>query len=58
MEMRRRATKICLSMMGCITGCSEALKGNEETLNDDEKVLKGIGLVTLEGDKEALKANG
>ena len=57
MEMRRRATKICLSMMGCITGCSEALKGNEETLNYDGKVLNGIG-VTLECDEEALKANG
>ena len=50
MEGRRRATKICLSMTGCITGGSEALKANEEALNDDGKALKGIG-VTLEGDE-------
>ena len=56
MEMRRRATKICLSMTGCNTGGSEALKGNEEALNDDGKALKGIG-VTLEGDGVALKSN-
>ena len=37
------ATKIRLSMTGCITGGSEALKGNEEALNDDGKALKGIG---------------
>ena len=43
MERRRRATKIRLSMTGCITGGSEALKGNEEALNDDGKALKGIG---------------
>ena len=42
MERSRRATKICLSMKGCITGGSEALKGNEEALNDDGKALKGI----------------
>ena len=48
----RRVTKICLSMTGCITGGSEALKGNEEALNDDRKALKGIE-VTLEGDEEA-----
>ena len=53
----RRATKIRLSMMGCITGGSEALKANEEALNNDGKALKGIG-VTFEGDEEALKANG
>ena len=57
MERRRRATKIRLSMTGYITGGSEALKANEEVLNDDEKALKGIGM-TLEGDEEALKANG
>ena len=55
--MRRRATKICLSMTGCITGRSEAIKGSEEALNDDEKALKGIG-VTLEGDEEVLKGSG
>ena len=43
MERCRRATKIRLSMTGCITGCSEALKGNEEAINDDGKALKGIG---------------
>ena len=43
MERGGRATKICLSMTGCITGGSEALKGNEEALNDDGKALKGIG---------------
>ena len=42
MERRRRATKIRLSMTGCITGGGEALKANEEVLNDDEKALKGI----------------
>ena len=57
MEMRRKVTKICLSMTGCNTGGNEALKGNEEALNDDGKALKGIG-VTLEGDVEALKGNG
>ena len=44
MERRRRATKIRLSMTGCITGGSEALKGNEEVLNDNGKALKGIGV--------------
>ena len=43
MERRRRETKIRLSMTGCITGGSEALKGNVEALNDDGKTLKGIG---------------
>ena len=57
MERRRRATKIRLSMTGCIPGGSEALKANEEALIDDGKSLKGIG-VTLEGDEEALKGNG
>ena len=57
MERRRRATKICLSMTRCTTGGSEVLKANEETLNDDGKTLKGIG-VTLEGDEEALIGNG
>ena len=52
--MRRSATKIRLSMTGCITGGSEALKGNQEALNDVGKALKGIGM-TLEGDEEALK---
>ena len=52
--MRRRATKIRLSMTGCITGCSDASKGNEEVLNDDGKVFKGIG-VTLEGDEKCFK---
>ena len=55
--MRIRATKIRLSMTGCITGGSEALKDNKEALNVDGKALKGIG-VTLEGDEEALKGNG
>ena len=41
MERRRRATKIRLSMTGCITGGSEALKANEEALNDDGKSIKG-----------------
>ena len=40
--MSRRATKIRLSMTGCITGGSEALNGNEEALNNDGKTLKGI----------------
>ena len=43
MERCRRATKIRLSMTGCITRGSKALKGNEEALNDDGKALKGIG---------------
>ena len=43
--MRRRATEIRLSMTGCITGGSEALKGNEESFNDDGKALKGIGVM-------------
>ena len=43
MGRRRRATKICSSMMGYITGGSEALMGNEEALNDDRKAIKGIG---------------
>ena len=43
MGRRRRASKICSSMTGCITGGTEALKGNEEALNDDWKALKGIG---------------
>ena len=37
MERGRRAIKIRVSMTGCITGGSEALKGNEEALNDDGK---------------------
>ena len=57
MERRRRATKIRLSMTGYITGGSEALKGNEETLNYDGKALKSNG-VTLQGDEEALKGDG
>ena len=57
MERSRRATKIRLSMIGCITGGNEALKANEEALNDDGKALKGIG-VTFDGDEEALKGNG
>ena len=57
MERSRRATKIRLSMIGCITGGSEALKTNEEALNDDGKALKSIG-VTFDGDEEALKGNG
>ena len=40
-----------------MTGCSEALKGNEKVLNDDWKALKGIG-VTLQGDEMAVKGNG
>ena len=56
MERRRKATKIRLSMTGCITGGTEALKANEEALNDVRKALKGIG-VMLEGDEEALKCN-
>ena len=56
MERRRRATKIRLSMTGCITGGTEALKPTEEALYDVWKALKGIG-VLLEGDEEALKGN-
>ena len=55
--VRRKETKIRLSMTGCITGGSVALKGSDEALNDDGKPLKGIG-VTLEGDEEAVKGNG
>ena len=43
MERCRRVTKIRLIMTGCITGGCEALKGNEEALNVDGKILKGIG---------------
>ena len=56
MERRRRATKLRLSMTGCITGGCEVLKANEEALNDDGKTLKGVG-VKLEGDGEALMGN-
>ena len=42
MERRRRATKIRLSLTGCITGGSEALKSNDEAVNDDGNSLKGI----------------
>ena len=54
--MRRGATKIHLSLTGCITGGSEALKGNEKAFNDDGKALKGIE-VTSEGDEEVLKGS-
>ena len=57
MEIRRRATKIRLSMTESITGGIEILKGNEEALNDDGKALKGIGVMSG-GDKEALNGNG
>ena len=56
MERSRRATRIRLSMTGCITVGSEAVKGNEEALNDNGKALQVIE-VTLEGDEEALKGN-
>ena len=45
MERHRRTTKIRLSMTGCMTGGSEALKGNEKALNDDGKSLKGIAAI-------------